>query len=59
VHLQRGLGGLGWPLAPERVDQPLAGDDLVRVQEQRAQQAPLLLPRKRERPTVFDHFERA
>ncbi len=42
VHLNRGRGGLGRLLAPELVDQALTRDGLVRVQEQKAEEAALL-----------------
>jgi hypothetical protein len=42
VHLDGLAGSLGRLLAPKRVDQPLVGDDLARVQQQHRQQPALL-----------------
>ena len=45
-------------LAPELVDQPLACDELVRVQEQDRQDEPLLQPAQRNRLALVDHLQR-
>ena len=45
-------------LAPELVDQALARDELVRMQEQDRQDEPLLQPAQRDRLALVDHLER-
>src|SRR5436190_23171971 len=45
-------------LAPEVVDQALARDELVRMQEQDRQDEPLLQPAQRDRLALVDHLER-
>ncbi len=58
VVLERGGRRLRRPFTPQHVDQPVAGDRLVRVEEEireeRARQSPL----QRDRPAVLDHRER-
>src|ERR671934_27235 len=44
-------------LTPELVDQPLARDELVRMQEQGRQDEPLLQPAQRDRLALVDHLE--
>ena len=43
-------------LAPELVDQALARDELVRMQEQDRQDEPLLQPAQRDRLALVDHL---
>jgi hypothetical protein len=53
------LGGGGWRFfAPELVDQPFAGDDLVGVQQQVGQQRLLLATADGDRPPVIDDLHR-
>jgi hypothetical protein len=42
VAVQRRRGGLRWLLAPELLDQPVAGDDLVRVQQEESEKGAAL-----------------
>ena len=50
-------GGRGRPLAPELVDQPVAGDDLVRVEQENREQRLLLPATERDRLTLLDHLQ--
>jgi hypothetical protein len=59
VHLERGRRGLGRRSVPELVDQAVAGDDPVRVQEQKPEQAALLRAPERNLAPVLDGLERA
>jgi hypothetical protein len=59
VSLKRFVGGLRRLLVPERVDQAVGGDDLVRVHEQACEQRPLLGAAEVERFSFVEHFERA
>ena len=43
--------------SPQLVDQPLAGHDLVRVQEQRGEDNALLDGHEGDRPMLVDHLE--
>ena len=43
---------------PELVDQRLAGDDLVRAQEEKREQRPLLASAEGDEPAVADDLER-
>ena len=54
--LHRRLGRL---LAPELVDQPVAGEHLVRVHEQQRQQRALLRARERQRPVAVANLQRS
>src|SRR5262249_39987457 len=47
VGVERTPGALPGALAPQVVDQSIAGDDLVRVQEQQRQERTLLRPTQR------------
>ena len=58
VELHHRRGGRWRPLAPERVDQLVGRDGLVRPQEQRRQQGALLTAAERDRLTALDGFER-
>ncbi len=51
--------GLRKPVAPKLVEQPVARDDLVRVQEQKSENRPLLRPRQTERPAAVTHLQSA
>ena len=44
---------------PELVEEPLTGDDLVRVQEQIGEERPLSLSSQRERPTLRQCLDRS
>jgi hypothetical protein len=57
VHLHRLLRLLRRPL-PERLDQPLCGDDLVHVYQQEREQTPLLRTPERQRDPVLPGLER-
>jgi len=57
VHLHRLCRPSG-RLHPERIDQPLCGDDLVRVQKEDGQHRPLPRPSERERTPVAAGLER-
>ena len=59
VDLHGRRGGRWGPLAPERVDQLVGRDDLVRPQEQRRQEGALLAGAERDRLAVLDGFERS
>ena len=52
VHLDRVAGRIRRILAPERVDQGVARDDLVRLQQQGGEERPGLLPAECDRLTV-------
>ena len=49
VALKRRVGGLGSALAPDGVDQGVARDDPIRMQEEHRKDGPLLRPAERER----------
>jgi hypothetical protein len=57
VDLQRLDRPLRGALAPERIDQLVDGNDLVRAQQQRREQHPLLAATKRQRPPVQKRFD--
>src|SRR5258706_10630933 len=59
VHLQRLAGGRRRLVPPQRVDQPLARDGAVRLEQEPREQRALLLPAQLERAPVVDHLERA
>ena len=59
VDLHHLLSGLGHVVPPELVDDPVAGDGVVRAQEQHCQQCPLLARGERQRLRAVDDFERA
>ena len=59
VDLERVRGGAGRVLAPDRVDQPLAGQHLVPAQQQEREQGALLGPSEPQRLARRDGFERA
>ena len=50
--------GRGRRLAPQLIDQPLPGHDLVRMQEQNAEHRPVLQRPKRNLPTLEEHHQR-
>ena len=52
------LTGLGRVVLPERVDQPVGGDDLVRMQQQDRQERALLRAADIELATVLEHLQR-
>jgi hypothetical protein len=58
VDLQRLNGRPRRFRAPQRVDERLAGDDLVRAQQQQREQGALLRPAERERAAVYDGLDR-
>src|SRR5436190_1337086 len=58
VDVDRFFGRGRRRLAPELVDQALARDELVRMQEQDRQDEPLLQPSQRDRLALVDHLER-
>ena len=58
VDVDRLSGRRRGRLAPELVDQALARDELVRMQEQDRQDEPLLQPAQRDRLALVDHLER-
>ncbi len=58
-HLERVPSSRGRLFAPERVDQPLARDGLVAMEQQEREEGSLPGPAKRERIAVPPHFERA
>ena len=51
-------GGSGRPVAPEFVDQPVARDDLVRVQQEDHEEGALLRPTDRDDSAVLPDLER-
>ena len=59
VDLERLLGRLRRLLLPERIDQAIARNDPVRLQQQNRQQDALLLPPKLDRLPVGKHLQRA
>ena len=59
IQLYRLLGRRGRLLAPDRVDQPAAGDDPICLQQKQRQEGALLLPAEIECPSVRKHLERA
>ena len=52
AYLERGRPGFRRLIAPELVDQAVAGDDLVRVQEEEREQGPLLRSTERHQATL-------
>jgi hypothetical protein len=48
----------GWPLVPERVDQPPARDDLVGVEQEIDQERLLLAATNGDRPPRVDDLQR-
>ena len=59
ADLQRRHAGGGRPVSPELVHQPVARDDLVRVQKQQRKQRPLARAAERQRPAVAGHLQRS
>jgi hypothetical protein len=59
VAVESGRGGPRGLFAPELLDQSVAGDDLVGVQEQKRQQRAALLSPELERTAVVAYLERA
>ncbi len=59
VDLERRDRGVGRPGGPDRVDEPLAGDDVVPVQQQRDEQRALLRGAERDRATLDDDLDRS
>src|SRR5215210_2676444 len=59
VHLQALRSAGRRPLTPERLDQAVARDDLVRMQQQDCQQRPLLASRNYRRAPMVCDLERA
>ena len=59
AHLQRGHARGRRAFRPELVEQPVARDDLVRVQEQEREQRPLARPAERQRPTAVGDLKRS
>jgi hypothetical protein len=59
VDLKRLDGRFGRLLLPERVDQPVAGDDPVGLDQEQGQERSVLLPAQIERPAVREHLKRA
>jgi hypothetical protein len=57
-HAERRRAGRGLALAPQRIHQPVRGDDLPRVQEQEGQQLPLPRPADRHLGAVLQDLER-
>jgi hypothetical protein len=57
LHLKRVAGRLARLLAPEGVDQVVAGDDLVRAQEQAREQKRLPPRAERDGQAVVDDLE--
>ncbi len=58
VHLERRPGGLREVRHPELVDEPVAGDDLVGVQQQGGEQGALLRAAEPQDPAFFPDLER-
>jgi hypothetical protein len=58
-HLEGVRGRRRRALAPERVDQPLTRDDLVRVQQQQREHGPLPRTAERERSFFAHDLERS
>src|SRR5262249_33969001 len=59
LGVEQALRAFGRSLAPQAVDEPVARDDLVRVQEQKRLQRALLRPAKGHRPAVNPDLDRA
>jgi len=59
VNLERRRGGVGRRSAPELVDQPVARDDAVRVQQQEREERSLLRASECDRAPVLGSLERA
>ena len=59
VDLQRLLRGLGWLILPKRVDQPVARDDAIHIEQQRGEEHALLRAAQLEAAPVLDYLERA
>jgi hypothetical protein len=59
MNLHHLLGRIRNVLAPESVDDPLAGDCAVRMQEQHREECPLLARRDLQRHMTIEHLERA
>ena len=59
VNLERRRGGVGRRSAPELVDQPVARDDAVRVQQQERKERALLRASECDRAPVLGSLERA
>jgi len=57
VDLDRFPSRLGRLLTPESVEQAVARDDLVGIQQQHCEQASLFRPAHIERPLAVEHFE--
>ena len=57
VRVERGLRVVGRALAPERVDQAVARDDLARVEQQHGDQRLLLRPAESQRPVAPPNVE--
>ena len=58
VDLQRSRSRFGRCAVPERVDQAIARDDAVRVQEEKREQRALLRAAKAEQPAALDDLQR-
>ncbi len=52
------LGGSWRPFTPQLVDQAVAGDDLVRVEEEEREEGALLRTPDRDAPPVIPDLER-
>ncbi len=59
VHLQSLVRRRRRLVVPQRVDQPVAGDDPVRLHQEQSQKRALLLPAEIERSSVRQDLERA
>jgi len=59
VVLQRVGGCPGRLSAPERVDEPVCRNDLVRTREKEGEERPLPCPAERERAGPLDNLERS
>ena len=59
VDLKRGDRGPRWLGTPERVDEPVARHDRVRVQKQQREQSALLGGSEREQAVVSDYLDRS
>ena len=57
VGVQRIAGARWRPLPPQRIDQLIAGSDLVCVQQQHREQRPLLAPPERKRARIDGNLE--
>src|SRR3954447_3978204 len=58
VDLQRLVGGRGWVVAPERLDQVVAGDGLIGPQQEHREQEPLFGALAFDCAAVVPDFER-